>query len=105
MPVMNHTHTYVKMNSRRRARDNHYFKCAHPKCTHFASRELILGKESICSICHENVIILDREALQRANPRCVKCSNTKQSKQIKAIENLFATQGIDLDGVDKIKNS
>ena len=74
MPVINHIHTYVKYK-----RKPGFFRCEAQDCTHSIDRELIIGKLNLCSMCGKQMI-LTREDLRRARPRCIECSETKKAK-------------------------
>lgn len=92
--VINHTHTYVKLGIR--FGNRLFYKCDDPDCYHEADTNKILGKRSLCSICHQNVFILTKEDLRRARPRCPDCSKTKESiarKETKSkLEEFFTTE-------------
>lgn len=96
--IKQHTHTYVRMS-----KDT--FKCDDPKCTHFAHRALVLGKESICAVCHDQVIILDKNSLRRARPRCIQCSNTDEAKKIRERASILKGLGFDTEKIDNVKES
>lgn len=81
MPTLEHIHTYVRFKKK-------FYKCNHPKCTHFALKELILGKESACPSCG-TVFILTREDLKRATPKCKNCSNTKEARRYRTAKTLM----------------
>jgi hypothetical protein len=83
--VKEHVHTYVRWQ---RKFGEMQYKCDDPDCLHFAPISLILGKRSMCSICHENEIILTRKDFRLARPRCVKCSQTKEAKNVRKVQEL-----------------
>src|SRR5215471_1359478 len=89
MPVVNHIHTYVKYKGR-----PGFYRCNAPDCTHFIDKESITGKISLCSLCGEQMI-LNREALRRAKPRCINCSDTKKSRAHKRAQEI--TRGLGTD--------
>lgn len=74
MPAIAHIHTYVKYKNR-----PGFYRCEAPDCTHIIDKELLLGKLSLCSLCGSQMI-LTREDLRRAKPRCLNCSETKKAK-------------------------
>ena len=84
-----HIHTYVK-----RRQTDKQVRCDDPRCTHFTTVYLALGKESICSQCRSEVFILDRESLKRARPRCLKCSATKEAQRVKRNKQVLAELGL-----------
>lgn len=72
-----------------------WFKCNDPNCFYTAPRSLILGKTSLCPQCHIHELILDKEAMRRAVPRCINCRETKEAKAYKAAKNLIEQIGIE----------
>lgn len=81
MPVVNHVHTYVKYKGR-----PGFYRCDAPDCTHFIDKESILGKYSLCTECGSQMI-LTKDDLRRARPKCFNCSNTKEAiRKRKAME-------------------
>ena len=89
MPSLNHIHTYVRYKSR-----PGYYRCDAPDCTHFNTKEHITGKLSLCSLCGQQMI-LDSEALRRARPRCINCSDTKKAKIHRKAQELTRYLGTD----------
>lgn len=87
MPTLNHVHTYIR-------RSKSTYKCDHADCTHFARKEDILGKRSMCSVCLVKPIILDSEALRRVRPRCIDCSETTEAKNIRETKKVLEELGI-----------
>lgn len=81
MPTLKHVHSYVRFKKK-------FYKCNDAKCTHFALKELVLGKESACPACG-HVFILTREALKRATPKCKNCANTKAARHYRTAKNLM----------------
>jgi hypothetical protein len=81
MPSLKHTHSYVRYKSR-----PGYYRCANAHCSHFAEKEVLVGKACTCTCGKE--FILDREDLRRARPKCLECSNTAKSKIFKASHDL-----------------
>jgi hypothetical protein len=74
MPAIKHVHTYIRY----KARPN-WYRCAAPNCTHHIDKEVLLGKLSLCNSCGAEMI-LSREDLRRAKPKCLNCSDTKKAK-------------------------
>lgn len=83
MPKLNHIHWYAKYKGM-----PGHFRCVHPRCTHFAPAELVVGKMSCCTNCGEE-FTLDRESARRVMPRCIKCSNTKKARDFAAASALM----------------
>ncbi len=75
-----HIHTYVRKGKGRSARQ---YMCANPHCIHYVNRELLRGKESVCSVCHKTVILLTPDQLQLAKPRCIMCADTAKAREIR----------------------
>jgi hypothetical protein len=76
MPSLAHTHTYVKLNEVQ-------WKCSDPYCTHFIDKDKLTGKISLCSVCKTREIVLTPQIMQRAEPRCLECSGTKEAKEFR----------------------
>ena len=74
MPALKHTHQYVRM---RENKDT--YLCAHPDCSHYQKRELLVGKRSTC-ICGEE-FILNYKALTLKRPHCENCGAAGKRKQ------------------------
>lgn len=75
-----HVHTYVRKGEGRKVK---YYRCEHPKCTHYDHKDNIRGKETLCAICKKNKFILNSEHLKMARPRCLDCSQTSEAKNIR----------------------
>jgi hypothetical protein len=73
MPIVNHIHTFIRYKAKQG-----YYRCNSPDCTYSVPKGDILGKLSRCTQCGEQ-IILTKEDLRRASPRCLECSNTKKA--------------------------
>ena len=74
--ILDHVHIFVRW---RKAFGEWQYKCADPDCYEVKPLSLILGKRSRCAVCRQTEMILTREDLRRAKPRCKDCSNTKQA--------------------------
>ncbi len=74
MPSLKHIHTYAQIRGR-----PGYFKCLHPECSHYTTRELVLEKKSICTACGQE-FILNYENTKMVRPRCLMCRTTKEAK-------------------------
>jgi hypothetical protein len=86
MASINHVHTYVFLHKKH---GTQYFKCDDPHCTHFASRDLIRDKASICSKCRNTEIILDWKALRRKRPLCLNCADTAEARQFRKTKEIM----------------
>jgi hypothetical protein len=82
MPTINHTHTYIRLKNK-----PGFYRCNSPDCTHHANKDVILGKLSLCTDCQQPMI-LTREDLRRARPKCLNCSDTKKAKHWRKAQEL-----------------
>ena len=83
MPLLPEDHVH---EIERKYSPNHkvFWTCTHPDCTFFTyDRTQIEGKRVICAVCHTNDLILTKESLRRAKPRCLECSNTAEAQKVK----------------------
>lgn len=78
MPSLNHIHTYVRIKKNYKTLGETRWKCDDPDCTSVVPYELVQGKRSKCSSCGAE-IILGKEEVKRARPKCFMCSNTKDA--------------------------
>lgn len=89
MPVKTHIHKYKKaiLGGRRIVKKDgkryiescggyEVFKCALPGCTHFVSRELADGRQSLCWNCGGE-LILNAENLTLVKPTHRECRKTR----------------------------
>lgn len=77
--INKHIHTYERPRW-----DKKIYRCIAPDCSHYINKKLLLGKYGKCPECGAQ-FILDREKLLRAKPKCDFCSNTRKSKELKAL--------------------
>lgn len=70
--VLKHIHTYKRLRKG-------LYKCNDPYCSQIEKTELLIDKASVCNTC-DNEIILTRKLLQKAAPRCLECSDTKEAR-------------------------
>lgn len=89
MPSQKHIHTYAKYKGK-----PGYYKCNSPDCTHFAQRNLIEGKFSLCNLCGTQFTLTFYD-LDQAYPRCLNCSNTKKARQARKAKELTRYLGTD----------
>lgn len=95
MAVKRHIHKYVLRDIGSSQKPRKVYACAHSDCTHFMpSKELVIGKKSICWQCGEEFImnawIVSRE---KVKPRCNDCR--RASKKDKNPEVQKANEQID----------
>lgn len=78
-----HIHEYIRRDAglKRNGKKSEVFRCAHPLCSHNRNKIDLIGKLTICSLCHRNEFVLTNKDLQLAFPRCEFCSNRKEAKQ------------------------
>ena len=79
-----HIHQYVRMVKLDGTSDKNRFRCLHPDCTHWAYRNFLKGKRSLCTGCGTMEIFLDYENLRRAKPVCFKCGQSTKAKAERA---------------------
>ena len=53
------------------------FKCMIPNCTHFISKDLVIGRKSICWKCNEPVV-LNTENTRLKKPTHVECRKLRE---------------------------
>jgi hypothetical protein len=84
MPSQDHIHTYVQFKSR-----PGYFRCAAPDCTHFLIREMVIGKNSLCTECGSQFLI-DFDNAKLKKPRCLKCRDTVKARAFKVGQSILS---------------
>lgn len=101
MAGKNHVHQYVlyKVNrfETKMANGEVLYKCADPRCSHYAPYSAVLGKMSRCGQCGQTEIILTRELLNTYKerspyvmiPRGECCSNKTKAKEERRIKNIL----------------
>jgi hypothetical protein len=88
MPVLKHTHQYVRVRVTRDGKP-YLYRCAHKDCTHREDKKFLEGKASLCNQCGAE-FKLSFEDLRRAFPKCMNCSQTKVAKQFQATKSVIA---------------
>ena len=83
MPALKHYHIYQRSKLNKKT-----YRCADPDCTHFARKELILGKSAQCPECHEKYI-LTHYHLDLANPKCDRCRAKPKGVNVDVFKDLF----------------
>lgn len=86
--ILNHTHEWIKW---KRRFGELFFRCAHPDCSKITEQSLLVGKRSTCAVCHIKTLVLTKEDLKRATPRCLDCSNTAAAKQLRETKQKVAS--------------
>lgn len=83
MKALDHLHIFerwqIKPGQPRKAFGEMQYRCTHPDCYCVKPVSLLLGKKAICALCKEREVILDRDQLKRVQPRCPRCSQTKEA--------------------------
>lgn len=75
MPSLKHEHIYKK-----REKAKGYYFCIHPKCTHYAPKDLLEGKLATCPDCFEPFKIQSKDLrLERIFLRCQNCKSRKKN--------------------------
>ena len=86
-----HIHTYVRRHTTKTGIK--IYGCQDPDCYHTAPRHMLKGKFNKCPMCGQTHILTPQD-LDRATPRCLECSNTKQGAAVRAaasvVDKLFA---------------
>src|SRR5271165_1706655 len=83
---MNHLHRWKKLEKKKKGTESVWI-CAHPNCYAKSSYNEIFGKESGCTKCGRS-LILNGETIRRANPLCLDCSNTREARLHREVEQL-----------------
>lgn len=64
------------------------FACQKPACNHTLPIERALGKLCECNVCH-NPMILDKETVKKARPRCTDCIVRKTKPEVDKLNELL----------------
>jgi formylmethanofuran dehydrogenase subunit E len=86
MPSIKHLHIYER--SKPKHVKPQIFRCVDPDCSHYTTREFLIGKRSRCIQCGTE-FILDLVQLANKKPKCINCSDTKESKVKKASRSIM----------------
>lgn len=70
-----HIHKYIR---KKLGRTYVIYKCVLPNCAHYLSKDLILGRNSICWRCG-NVFTITKH---HKKPHCVNCTRTKKHTDV-----------------------
>jgi hypothetical protein len=100
MASLKHVHEYERSKTNQRI-----YRCIHPECTHFIKRDLLIGKNVVCSKCKE--IFPARQNQLRAGQKvagtktltCLACCKSPGSKNIIAAKEFLKDILIDFDKV------
>ncbi len=80
-----HIHTYVRIREPKAEGKPVRYRCAHPMCTHYLDKSLVLGKRTICGKCKQKETLMDYENSRRAIPVCSNCSNSVKAQKLRGI--------------------
>ena len=72
MPSIRHIHKYKRVRQGRN-KDYIIFRCTLVNCTHYLSKEFLIGKEGICWSCNNKFVFLSARDLI-LKPKCQECS-------------------------------
>ena len=82
-PEEKHIHEYERSKT-----NKNVYRCVAPDCSHYHSREYLLGKRARCGKCKEP-FLLDRFQLINKIPVCSRCTRSKKGKKIQRIKNIL----------------
>ena len=92
MPVIKHTHKYVRAGGKTGKKG--IFICKHADCSHILHKDLLIFRKSICNRCGIE-FVLDSYAITLKKPHCEKCTKSKKgdeaAKRDMAIELILNT--------------
>lgn len=73
--VGKHVHKYILRNLGTDEKPRKVYACSYPDCTHFMpSKELVIGKKSICWKCAEQFVLgKDQVRFNVVKPKCLDC--------------------------------
>lgn len=75
-----HLHIYKRIRGRSK-----YYRCAHPDCSHYNHKDLLLDKRAMCPYCGQSYI-LNWQSLRLAVPHCENCTKGKKRIDVSLIE-------------------
>lgn len=81
MPPKSHVHKYKYINLGTKEKPRKVYACSLPDCTHhMLSLSQVLGKESICWKCGDEMIMsADIIAKRKVKPKCYKCRSSSKN--------------------------
>lgn len=96
MPKQEHIHLYKRVDLVPKWKQKKYnresfpvFRCMKPTCSHWIRADVLaLGKLCECNVCH-GPMILDKESVKQAKPKCPKCIIRKIKPEILGLEDLL----------------
>jgi hypothetical protein len=89
-----HIHTYAARGAGTRNVNKSLWICMHPDCNTLVARSDLLGKRSLCNLCHTE-IILSAADLKRSRPRCFACSKTEKALEVQKVKQKLLEMGIE----------
>lgn len=81
MPSKKHLHSYKRDKQRRNC-----YLCTDPECSHYTTKDFLLGKAAACAQCGEK-LILTAEILRKRNP--IRCNNCLRPAEVKVEADIF----------------
>ena len=75
MASKNHYHIYERVGSVKQ--QNPRYRCIDPDCTHFQTKDLIMGNRAMCEC--GTTFLLTWDVIRLKRPRCAKCSTGKRN--------------------------
>lgn len=81
---MNHIHKYKKTNiSNKKNKKYFVWKCQLVDCTHYLTKQHVVGRKSICWVCGETCIVRkENDGSIRAKPHCPECIKVTKTKGV-----------------------
>ena len=74
-----HLHEYMRSSG-----SKNIYRCVDPDCTHYQSKEFLIGKRARCYKC-KNEMLLNKSQLSNKVPVCLECSKSKSAKRVKDV--------------------
>ena len=74
-----HIHSYVRMTNSDGSKSER-FQCDHPDCAHIRVRSDLVGKRSLCPLCHSNSFLLTYHQLRKKRPHCAFCGKAGEER-------------------------
>ena len=89
-----HIHTYAARGAGTKDVNRDLWVCMHPDCRTLVLRSDLIGKRSLCNLCHTEMILTSKD-LRRARPRCIACSKTDKALQTQRVRQRLVEMGIE----------
>lgn len=79
--ILKHTHTLKRINGKKPV----IYQCVDPHCTYKEEKKLLVGKACLCNNCRAELILTVND-LKYARPICFNCSNSKEAKEYRRLQ-------------------